>query len=439
MMNLYNTLSGKKESVTQSALTFYACGITPYDYAHLGHGRCFIVFDVLYRFFKSQNQQITYCRNFTDIDDKLLARAHKELGDSLRYKEIADKYIDAYLQDMDSLNCLFPDHQPRVTQVIPEIIAFIEGLIAKGHAYQVGSDVYFRVTSFKGYGQLSKRNLDDLQAGARVEINEKKENPLDFALWKGEPEGSFWKSPFGYGRPGWHIECSVMATKFLGTTLDIHGGGMDLIFPHHENERAQSEGLSNQVFAKSWMHVAFVQTDKQKMSKSLGNFFTLREVFEKFDPMVVRFYILKHHYRTPLDFSYQDLESCEKAYRKLCKAFAHKSCSANLSMQCSVEAPILCKMIAFIEDDLNTVGALGVVFEHLDNLGQELCGVKSFLQNVFGLTLEPLPERFVPITSEIQQLIDARQKAREQKNWATADKLRAQLIELGVDVKDDKL
>jgi cysteinyl-tRNA synthetase len=439
MINLTNTLTGKKESITKDTITFYACGVTPYDYAHVGHGRCYILFDVLYRFLRSQNKKVIYCRNFTDIDDKLLARAEKELGDKLRYKEIAEKFIGAYLEDMESLNCLFPDHQPRVTEVIEDIIKFIQGLIQKGHAYEIDGDVYFSVKSFKDYGKLSNRNVDDLKSGARVEVNEKKKDPLDFALWKVEPEGQFWKSPWGYGRPGWHIECSVMAQKFLGNTIDLHSGGMDLIFPHHENERAQSEALTGKCFSKHWMHVAFVRVNKEKMSKSLNNFFTLRDIFEKFDPMVVRFYILKHHYKTPLDFTYEDLASAEKAYRKLCKAFTNKKCPVNLASKCSVEVPVLCKMIEFLQDDLNTVGALGVVFEHLDTLGSELCVVKAFLQNIFGLTLEQLPEKIVPLTPEIEKLLDEREAARAEKDWKKADKLRDQLEAMGVEVQDKKL
>lgn len=442
MISLTSTLTGKKELLQindKNEVTFYACGITPYDYTHVGHGRCYVLFDVLYRFLKSQNISVKYCRNFTDIDDKLLDSAQKELGDKFRYKELADKFIDAFLEDMESLNCVFPDHQPRVTEVIDDIIIFIKTLIEKGHAYQVDSDVYFSVKSSKEYGKLSKRKLEDLKSGARVAVNEKKKDPLDFALWKGEQEGTFWKSPWGHGRPGWHIECSVMATKFLGETIDLHAGGMDLIFPHHENEIAQSEGCSGKQFSKSWMHVAFVRINQEKMSKSLGNFFTLRKVFQKFDPMVIRFYILKHHYRTPLDFTYEDLESAQKAYQKLCKAFVQKKCSAKVSMECSVEVPVLCKMIDFLNDDLNTVGALGVVFEYLDKLGDELCVVKSFLQNVLGLTLEPILEKFVPITPEIQKLIDDRNAARAEKDWAKSDELRDKLVELGVDVKDAKL
>ncbi len=439
MIKLTNTLTGKKEelqSINPNEITLYACGITPYDYAHVGHGRCYILFDVLYRLLKFNNKKVIYCRNFTDVDDKLLARAEKELGDPLRYKEVADRFISAYLQDMESLNCLFPDHQPCVTEVIPEIITLVEGLIAKGHAYAVGGDVYFSVNSCKEYGKLSKRKLDDLLAGARVEINEEKRNPLDFALWKSEEKNTFWKSPWGYGRPGWHIECSAMATKFLGETLSVHGGGMDLIFPHHENEIAQSECFSGKLFSHSWMHVAFVRIDQEKMSKSLGNFFTLREVFDKFDPMVVRFYILNHHYRSPLDFSFESLEQAEKSYRKLCKVFTHKMCPLDISTAAQSESPIVQKMITFVEDDLNTVGMWGVVFENLDSMGNEFCLIKRFIQTVLGITLEPLPGKIVCITPEIQQLLDARIAARTQKEWAKADQLRDQLRDLGIDVQD---
>ena len=439
MIKLTNTLTGQKEELAPSQgkeLKFYACGITPSGFPHLGHGRCYVLFDVLYRFLKSQNIPVSYCRNITDIDDKLLQKA-EDLGDKYRYKEVAEQYLNAFFEDMESLNCLFPDHQPRATEVIPEIIEFIKTLIDKGHAYAVEGDVYFDVESAPEYGKLSKRNLEDLKAGARVETNSKKKHPSDFALWKSELEGEFWQSPWGYGRPGWHIECSVMAAKFLGNTIDIHSGGMDLIFPHHENEIVQAEGVTGQQFVKNWMHVAFVRIEKEKMSKSTGNFYTLRDVFDKFDPMVVRFYILKHHYRTPMDFSMQDLEAAEKAYRKLCKAFdTSQECRLDMSLACSLETPILCKMINFVQDDLNTVGMWGVVFEHLDDMGDELCGIKGFIQTVLGLSLEPLPEKVVCVTPEMQTLIEERDKARAEKNWGKADALRDKLRELGYEVQD---
>lgn len=441
MITLHNTLTSRKQPLkplSEKEITMYVCGVTPYDFSHMGHGRCYTSFDVLYRLLKALGQNITYCRNYTDIDDKLLVKAEREYGDPLRYHEVARTFIKAYQEDMQRLNCLTPDHEPYATKTIPEMIEHIENLIAKDHAYVVDGDVYFRVKSFKHYGALSKRKLEDLQAGARVDINEKKEDPLDFALWKSEPEGMFWKSPWGYGRPGWHIECSAMAAKHLGKHIDIHAGGMDLIFPHHENEIAQSESVYGQPFAQIWLHNAFVRVDQEKMSKSLGNFFTLRDVFAQVDPMVVRFYFLQHHYRSPLDFSITDLKASEKAYRRLCKVFENVTCPTDRTDERVQRSALFIQLIASLQDDLNTAGALGTVFEVLSDLGNQACAVKYFLQNVLGLTLEPLVEQEVVVTPEIQSLLDARQEARNQKDWARADMLRDQLKELGYDVQDKK-
>lgn len=444
MIQITNTLSGKKEPfqpIQQNTVTMYVCGITPYDLAHLGHGRVAVVFDVLYRLFKFFDMKVTYCRNFTDIDDKLLNKAQQEFGDQLRYAQIAQRYIDAYTQDVNALNCLVPDVQPRVTETIQEIIDFVHMLIEGGHAYVVGNDVYFSIRTFPNYGVLSKHKLEDLQAGSRVEVNDEKRDPLDFVLWKGADEETFWRSPWGWGRPGWHIECSVMASKYLGKQIDIHGGGMDLIFPHHENEVAQSEAGNKKRFANYWMHNAFVRINKEKMSKSLGNFFTLKQVFEQFDPMVVRYYYLNHHYRAPLDFSFDDLVALKKSYQRLCKVFEGTECASATTQQL-MDSPIVRQMLEFVSDDLNTPGMFGVVFEHLDELKsneRERCAVKKFLHSVLGLTLVPLVEERAVITQEIQTLIDARAQARQDKDWAKADALRAQLQELGVDVKDGKL
>jgi cysteinyl-tRNA synthetase len=443
MITLSNTLTNKKEQFTPLSpdeVKLYVCGITPYDFAHIGHGRCYVTFDVLYRLLKFSYSKVTYCRNFTDIDDKLMARAEKDLGDKLRYHEIAQQFMKAYTQDVTKLNCLPPDIEPLATETIDAIIDIVQKLIDKGLAYEVDGDVYYSVRKFKDYGKLSKRKLEDLQSGARVTINDKKKDPLDFALWKAEEENTFWKSPWGYGRPGWHIECSAMAGKHLGEHIDIHAGGMDLIFPHHENEVAQSEGVHGADFARYWMHNAFVQLDKEKMSKSLGNFFTLRDVFEQFDPMVIRFYILQHHYRSPLDFSFDDIKASEKAYRRLCKAFANSTCpSASIDDEHVQESSIFKQLMRFVKDDLNTVGALGVVFENLSDMQEEQCAIKLFIQNILGLTLKPLPEVVVEITPEIQALIDAREQARVDKDWAKADELRDKLTALGVEVQDKKL
>jgi len=420
----------------------YVCGITPYDSAHVGHGRVYVVFDVLYRLFKFLGFDAKYCRNFTDIDDKLLKRAQEELGDQLRYAEIAQKYIESYTEDMQELNCLSPDFEPRVTEVIPEIIEFIQKLIDAGYAYQANGDVYFSLKKFATYGKLSKHKLEDLRAGERVEVSEKKNDPLDFVLWKGTETGTFWESPWGYGRPGWHIECSVMASKYLGRQIDIHGGGMDLIFPHHDNEIAQSEALHKKPFANYWMHNAFVRIDKEKMSKSLGNFFTIKEVFKKFDPMVLRFYFLNHQYRAPLDFSFDTMTAVEKSYRRLTLLFPETMCTEKLEKNQIRNSDLVKKMLKFLYDDLNTPGMLGVLFENADTLKndeQEQCAVKAFLQDVLGLTLQPLPEQKVEITPEIQKLIDERAQARAEKNWAKSDEIRDKLKEMGVEVQDKKL
>lgn len=442
-IKITNTLTGNKEDFTpqhSGKVSMYVCGVTPYDDAHVGHGRCYVTFDTVYRLLNFLGYSVTYCRNLTDIDDKILRKAEHEYGSVDKYAQVTDKFIARYQEDMKKLNCQSPTVEPRVTDNMPAIIAFIEGLITAGKAYVAAGDVYYAIESFPEYGKLSKQRLDDLQAGARVEVNEKKRNVLDFALWKSEPEGRFWKAPWGYGRPGWHIECSALAKKYLSDHIDLHAGGMDLIFPHHENEIAQSEGLYGAPFARYWMHNAFVQVKKEKMSKSLGNFFTLRDVFEQFDPMVIRYYILTHHYRAPLDFAFDDIKGVEKSYRRLCTLFA-ASQEAAPTHQEVMASPLVAAMLNFLTDDINTVGMLGVLFENIDilrtNADERAC-VKAFLQQILGLTLQPLPEKTVEITPEIQALLDEREQARLTKNWVRADELRAQLTEMGVDLKDKK-
>lgn len=443
MLKLQNTLSGHKEElkpIKKNQVELYVCGVTPYDYAHLGHGRCYTAFDLLVRLLKFLQYDVVYCRNFTDIDDKILKRAETEFGDINRYPEITEKYINAFNDDMHNLNCMKPTFEPRVTLMMPEIIKFIENLIDAGHAYESEGDVYFAVKTFADYGKLSKQKTEDLIAGQRIATTEKKRDALDFALWKKCEDGTFWKSPWGYGRPGWHIECSVMAEHILGKEFDIHGGGRDLIFPHHENEIAQSESLHKKPMARIWMHNGFVQINKEKMSKSLGNFFSLRDIFNDFDPMVIRYYLLSHHYGAPLDFSFDDVKAVEKSYKRLTRIFdvlcphaTHKQMQSN---------EIVLEMLAFLKEDLNTPGMLGVLFENLDRLQknhEELCAVKAFLQEVLGLTLVPLPEKKVEMTPEIQAMLDAREKARHEKNWKLADELRDKLAELGVDLADKKI
>ena len=304
-LRIYNTLTGKKEEFVplhEKRVGMYVCGVTVYDLCHIGHARSAIVFDAIYRYLGYRGYEVTFVRNFTDIDDKIIKRANEEGVDC---KAIAEKYIDEFNMDMGKLGFEKPKFEPKATEHIPEMIELISTLIEKGYAYQSGGDVFFSVEKFKDYGKLSKRNLEEMQAGARVGIDEKKENPLDFALWKASKPGEpSWESPWGKGRPGWHIECSVMSQKYLGETFDIHGGGKDLIFPHHENEIAQSEAATGKPFARYWIHNGFVNINKEKMSKSLGNILTLKEIFKDWRPEAIRLFLLSSHYRSPVDFSF---------------------------------------------------------------------------------------------------------------------------------------
>src|SRR5579872_3817077 len=433
MLTVTNTFTGKKESFVPlhaGHVALYVCGITPYDRAHLGHGRCYVSFDVLYRLLIFLGYQVRYVRNFTDIDDKLLMRAQQQLGDR-----------HSYHTDMAALNCMSPQVEPRVTRHIPQIIAFIQRLVQSGYAYVSDGDVYFQVRKFAPYGALSKRNLDDLCVGARVELNDKKRDPLDFALWKGEPAGEFWPSPWGYGRPGWHIECSALAKEYLSDQIDIHAGGLDLVFPHHENEIAQSESVHHKQFARYWMHNGFVNVGKEKMSKSLGNFFTLDDVFKQINPMVVRFYYLTHHYRAPLEFSFDTVLAVKKTYQRLVTVFGDAP-EYHLQYAHIAQLPIVKLMVDFLCDDLNTPGMFGVLFEHLPQLQQDTkqrCAVAWLLKQVLGLTLEPIAQEDIAITPEIQQLLDAREAARQSKDWARADEIRATLVRMGVHIQDKKV
>jgi len=443
MLRVTNSLTGKKEPfkpLSPDQVNLYVCGITPYDFSHIGHGRCYVVFDMVYRYLSFLGFNVKYCRNFTDIDDKLLNKAKAEFGDASRYKEIASRYIDAYHEDMKSLNCVSPDKEPRVTETIPQIIDFVQGLIKNGSAYELDGSVYFRVRNFKGYGKLSKQDIDDLRAGARIDVDGKKEDPLDFAVWKSDEPSVSYQSPWGFGRPGWHIECSAMSRDYFNGTVDIHGGGMDLMFPHHENEIAQSESLHPEPFVKYWMHNAFVRINKEKMSKSLNNFFTLKDILKDYDSMVLRFYFVKHYYRGPLDFSLEDLKVAEKTYKRLVTYFTGVDVVTNLNdirNNKTVQAMSDC-----LADDFNTSALFGVLFESLDAIKDNektKVATKSFLVNVMGLTLVPLAEKIVEVTSEIQTLLDARVQARLDKNWKLSDEIRDQLKILGFEVQDKKL
>lgn len=446
MLKITNTLSGKKEefkSLVPHKISMYVCGITPYDNAHVGHGRCYVSFDILYRVAQFLGYDVRYCRNLTDIDDKILKKAQELFGNRMRYADVTGPVIENFHEDMAALNCLPPDFEPRVTDNITTIIDFIARLIQAGKAYQSNGDVYFSIREFPAYGKLSKHKLEDLRAGARIDVSEKKNDPLDFALWKAESAGEFWESPWGYGRPGWHIECSALAGKYLAPQIDIHAGGLDLIFPHHENEIAQTEALTNKPFAAYWLHNGFVMINHEKMSKSLGNFFTLRDIYKSFDPMVVRYYFVTHQYKAPLDFSFEDMKVAQKSYQRLTRILDAVPCKDREPLRFdNLESTIAKRMVAFLLDDLNTPGMLGVLFESLDQLKNDiesLCEVKMILQQLTGLTCKPLPEAEVVITPEIEKLLQEREQARIAKDWARADALRAQLRNLGFDVQDKKI
>lgn len=445
MIFLSNTLTGKKEAletINPGHIRMYVCGVTPYDAAHLGHARSAVVFDLIVRFLTFKGYTVNYCRNYTDIDDKLLHKASIVYGDRLRYQEIAEQYIKNYEQEVAQLNCLKPTMEPRVTQHIPEIIKLIETLIAQGHAYESQGDVYFAVHSFSSYGKLSKQNVDELRSGARIERNELKKDSLDFALWKKEPEGTFFKSPWGFGRPGWHIECSALALTYLGSELDIHGGGLDLIFPHHENEIAQSESANKCPLARYWLHNGLIMVNHEKMSKSIGNFKTIAHVLEEYDPMLIRYYLLTHHYRAPIDFTHENLVGVAKGYHRLCALFVPVGFSKDLLLSKEqVTSEVLQKMIAMLSDDFNTVGMLGVLFEHAQEIAKDnvqLTQIKQFIYNVWGLSFEPIVEQVI-VSPEIQRLLNLRDEARKAKDWALSDTLRTQLEDLGYKVQDKKL
>lgn len=438
---LSNTLSKAKEIFTplkNKTVKMYVCGITPYDLPHLGHGRVYVTFDILYRLLLFFDYDVTYARNFTDIDDKIIQKAATEDVD---YTAIANRYIDAFHENMTDLNCLSPHYEPRVTNYIDEIIEFIEQLIKQNKAYVLGSDVYFDISSFESYGKLSKRTLEELDLGSRVEINHCKKHPADFALWKGNDQQEFWRSPWGYGRPGWHIECSVMAYKILGETIDIHGGGMDLIFPHHENEIAQSEACLHQPFTRYWVHNAFININKEKMSKSLGNFITLKAAFQSINPMIIRFFFIQHHYNKPIDFDYQELDATATAYKKIVSLLTPFPSIEMPSLETVSSFPIALQLLQALCDDLNTPRFLGLFFEHQKAIcaDPELGAVvKYFFQHLLGLTLhqeETLPQS---IPAHIQALLEEREEARREKNWAQADALRKQIQSLGYDVQDQK-
>jgi cysteinyl-tRNA synthetase len=449
-ITVQNTLTGIKETFTPAhppLVNMYVCGVTPYDEVHLGHARAYVTFDIVRRHLEYAGYQVKYIQNFTDVDDKIIKRA-AERGISPR--QLADLYIADYFTQIDKLSVKRADAYPRVTEQIPQIIHFIETLIKKKYAYAAKGDVYYKVNAFREYGKLSKRNIDEIKTVARVESGEHKKDPLDFALWKaakpGEPDEVTWDSSWGKGRPGWHIECSVMSTGLLGDTLDIHGGGQDLIFPHHENEIAQSEAYTGKPFVRYWIHNGFVTVNREKMSKSLGNFFTLREIFEKYHPRVVRYFLLSQHYRTPLDFSDEKLIAAATALQGLDNALRiidekNKPAEKDIS-----HTDFFAAFNAALDDDFNTEKALAVVHSLKTIAMTKIALLKSapkvdinnektdlyLMLDRLGIELTEtavIPENVVALKAE-------REQARREKDWARSDELRKQIDSLGYNVED---
>ena len=454
-MKLYNTLTKKKEDfipLYPGEVRMYSCGPTVYNYFHIGNARPFIVFDVFRRYMEYKGYKVTFVQNFTDIDDKMIQRANEE---GITVKELGDRFIKEYFNDADKLGIHRATYHPKATEHINEIIQLIQKLMDKGLAYQVCSDVYYDTAAFESYGKLSGQHLEDLELGSRIDINETKKNPMDFALWKGQKPGEpAWESPWGKWRPGWHIECSAMATKYLGETIDIHSGGQDLIFPHHENEVAQSEGASGKPFARYWIHNGHINVNNQKMSKSLGNFFTVRDISEEFDLEVVRLFILSAHYRNPINFGRDLLEQAQTALERLYNA------KDNLEylLKDAQDLPISAEDQKFLdslplytvdferamEDDINTADALGVIFDMVRDINSYVKPQQSnrifeaALHQLMSLTdiLGLVSKKKEGLDEEIGKLIEQHQQAREDKNWALSDKIRDELKEQGIILED---
>ena len=461
MIRIYNTLSKKKEEfipLEEGKVRMYVCGPTVYNFIHIGNARPMIVFDTVRRYLEHKGYEVNFVSNFTDVDDKIIKKANEE---GVSAEEISRRYIAECKKDMEGMNIMPATTHPLATQEIGGMIDMISELIDKGDAYAVNGTVYFRTRQFKDYGKLSHKNLDDLQAGNRsllVSGEDEKEDPLDFVLWKPKKEGEpYWKSPWGDGRPGWHIECSVMSKKYLGEQIDIHGGGEDLIFPHHENEIAQSESCSGKEFARYWMHNAFLNIDNRKMSKSLGNFFTVREISEKYDLQVLRFFMLNAHYRSPLNFSAELMESSKNALERIqtavdnLKFLAEHASTQEMTPEEAAKAEETAKYEkAFddsMDDDFNTADAIAAIFdlvkfanttadeksskayaEALREKIQELC-------DIMGLITEKKEEL---LDEDIEKLIEERQAARKAKNFARADEIRAELLEKGIVLEDTR-
>lgn len=471
-LKLYNSATRKKEifkPIKDGEVGIYVCGVTVYDLCHIGHARSAIVFDVLFRYLRARGLKVTYVRNFTDVDDKIIERA-RQTGQKTNV--LAEKYIHAFYEDMKALRVLDADIEPKATDHIDDIINMITLLIERGFAYTVDDNVYFSVEKFSSYGQLSGRRLDDMVAGSRIAVDEKKEHPMDFVLWKGKKEGEpFWNSPWGDGRPGWHIECSAMSCTYLGKNFDIHGGGRDLIFPHHENERAQSMAANQTDFANYWIHNGFLTVESEKMSKSLGNFITIREALKLYHPQTLRFFLLSKHYRSPLDFAknalietrsglikiYRTLQRLEEIIGPRDSGFRLKIPSFNEKLDGN---DFIAKFMGAMDDDLNTAAGLGLIFDKVkginrlidystnnEDIPSKLINERDELLScakILGL-LEDEPSKFLNDVikgssaiskEEIKKMIRKREYARRIKDWAEADSIRDDLMEKGVILED---
>ncbi|MBQ9409799.1 MAG: cysteine--tRNA ligase [Clostridia bacterium] len=457
-MKIYNTMTRQKEEfvpITPGKVGIYACGPTVYNYFHIGNARPFIVFDVLRRYFRHLGYQVTFVQNFTDIDDKLIRRANEE---GTTVPEIAEKYIKEYFTDAEGLGVEKADVHPRATKHIGEIIAMIKRLETKGYAYKVDSgDVYFNTQAFSGYGKLSGQNLEDREAGARIEVDDVKKNPMDFALWKAQKPGEpAWNSPWGMGRPGWHIECSAMSTKYLGETFDIHCGGVDLIFPHHENEIAQSECANGKPFARYWMHNGHINVDNRKMSKSLGNFLLVRDISKEFDLEVVRMFMLSAHYRSPINYSHDLLVQAQSSLERMYTArnnaiFAREHAVRKELRPDEIEfkqrsEDAIKAFDAAMDDDLNTADAIGAIFDYIRDMNTILADAKDSSLETYDTALNTLKcmtdvlglltKEADGVPEEVKQLVAERTAAKKNKDFALADELRNKVLSMGYVIED---
>ncbi|PLT31307.1 cysteine--tRNA ligase [Peribacillus deserti] len=453
-IQIYNTLSRQKEEFTpleEGKVKMYVCGPTVYNYIHIGNARPAIVFDAVRRYLEYRGYEVNFVSNFTDVDDKLI-KAANELGEEVPV--IADRFIEAYFEDVGALGCKRADVHPRVMENMDIIIDFIQALINKGFAYESEGDVYYRTRKFEGYGKLSHQSIDELRLGSRIEVGEKKQDSLDFALWKAAKEGEiFWKSPWGKGRPGWHIECSAMAKKYLGDTIDIHAGGQDLAFPHHENEIAQSEALTGKIFSKYWMHNGYINIDNEKMSKSLGNFITVHDILKNHDPGLIRFFMLSVHYRHPINYSEELLENLEAGLNRLKTSYQNLKHRLGSSTGLTENSEEWLQKVSSIhqdfekemDDDFNTANAISILFElskqanyYLLEKNTDRPVIEAFIkefETLFGILGLILEEQDL-LDQEIEELIEQRNQARKDRNFALSDEIRDRLKDRNIILED---